>query len=188
MWWSQKTKNIHLKSKIFGTDVHTDVRTYGRTYVRVGWRQYPIRSELRGVKRKIKEAIVVKKLNSDLNDNEGSYQYQLSLIYDLICSRIVREARLNNQRKNDVTWSLNSENWFKSLNGATKQQTRWGRGLTNPPKFYVRLINFHITWFKELGGVKSHIGQNIGQNYSVLTRILKKRPSHRYSSFTAWPF
>ena len=42
-------------------------------------------------KRKIKEAIVVKKLNTGLNGNEGSYQ--LSHIYDPIPSRIIREAK-----------------------------------------------------------------------------------------------
>ena len=73
-------------------------------------------------KRKIKEAIVVKKLNPDLNGNEGSYQ--LSPIYDPIPSRIAREARLDNQRSNDVIKDSNSGNRLKPLDGATQQQTR----------------------------------------------------------------
>ena len=71
-------------------------------------------------KRKIKEAIVVKKLNPDLNGNEGSYQ--LSPIYDPIPSRIAREARLDNQRSNDVIKDSNSGNRLKPLDGATQQQ------------------------------------------------------------------
>ena len=73
-------------------------------------------------KRKIKEAIVVKKLNPDLNGNEGSYQ--LSPIYDPIPSRIAREARLDNQRSNDVIKDSNPGNRLKPLDGATQQQTR----------------------------------------------------------------
>ena len=71
-------------------------------------------------KRKIREAIVVKKLNPDLNGNEGSYQ--LSPIYDPIPSRIAREARLDNQRSNDVIKGSNSGNRLKPLDGATQQQ------------------------------------------------------------------
>ena len=58
----------------------------------------------------------------DLNGNEGSYQ--ISPIYDLIPSRIVREARPDNQRSNDVIRSSNSGNRLKPLHGARQQQTR----------------------------------------------------------------